>query len=95
MIARITTQMIQYFAHRRKVKQSELQEKVKDIWYDEYYKHKALNHLNQILVSFGRQPQGSLPNALWYVEELGLYHPYSDSILYMKNMRTVSRVIHA
>lgn len=92
MLRRLLAQMTQYFAHRRKVQLYEKQEKVKDIWYDEYYKHKALNHLNQVLISFGRQPQGSLHNALWYVESLGIHHPYSDSIMYMKNMKTISKI---
>lgn len=77
-------------AERQSKKQYEKQEVIKDILYDEYYERFALAHLNIVIMSFGRQPQHSLKNAMWYARHIGILQPRSDDILYMQNMKKAS-----
>ena len=77
-------------AERLRRKTYEKQEALKDMLYDEYYERFALAHLNNIIISFGRQPQCSLKNAMRYAKHIGILQPHSDDILYMQNMKKAS-----
>lgn len=77
-------------AERSLQKQVRKEEAVRDILHDKYYERFALIHLNNVIISFGRQPQHSLHSAMHYARNIGILQPYSDDILYMKNMKKAS-----
>lgn len=78
---------LRHFHHQ---KRHEKQEKVKDLIYEEYYSRFALAHLNKVITSFGRPPQASLGNAMWYAKHIGILQPFADDVLYMQNMKKAS-----
>lgn len=77
-------------AERSLQKQVRKEEALRDILHDKHYERFALIHLNKVIISFGRQPQHSLQNAMRYARNIGILQPYSDDILYMKNMKKAS-----
>lgn len=65
-------------------------EKLKDTFYDEYYKNCAKNYLNKILKTYNREVQHSFEESLDSIKAIGLFEPHADSLSYLKNMRHIS-----
>jgi hypothetical protein len=67
---------------------SDIQERASpDECFEKYYATRAHLHIDRIMAIFNRETPEDLDVALIYMRQLGLMHPYADSIKYLKNMK--------
>jgi hypothetical protein len=73
-----------------KAKRDENIEKITDIFFEHYHTIRSRDHLNRILHKYSRNPQCTYKASFEKIRCIGLYHPYADSIKYLKHMRSIS-----
>jgi hypothetical protein len=70
------------------VQTDDIQERINpDQKFEQYYVIRSHLHIDKVLSAFNRETPVDFEVALLYMHQLGLMHPYADSIKYLKNMK--------
>ena len=64
---------------------------LKDEVFEQYYTYKAWMHMNRVLSSYNRQTSQTYKGTFNIFKNIGIYHPYADSIIYLQQMKRISR----
>jgi len=66
---------------------AEREEQVKDTVYDAYYQEEAHKHIGRILAHYDKDIPQNFEKALQSLNDVGLMHPYADSVKYLRVMK--------
>lgn len=75
-----------------KDKTIEREEKIKDIVHDAYYQEEAHKHIGRILARYNKDIPQNYEKALQSLNNVGLKHPYADSIKYLRVMKHMNKL---
>jgi len=71
---------------------AEREEHVKDTVYDAYYQEEAHKHIGRILAHFDKDTPQNFESALKSLNNVGLMHPYADSVKYLRVMKQMNKL---
>ena len=65
---------------------------VDDLVFEQYYTFKAWMHMNRVLSRYNKQTSRTFTGTFRIFKNIGIYHPYADSLLYLQQMKRISRL---
>lgn len=66
------------------------EEVLRDELFEQYHTSRACSHMTRVLQRFNRDADINYESLMFAMVDVGLYHPFADSLHYLQNMRQIS-----